>query len=698
MTRDITDSRTTGRSFGQRVGGPPPPPKSPARPPKTPARRRGKRLNAIIAFVAVVLLTAAGGAAVWLFHDMPAIPDQKHLWALAREPGITFEDVNGNVLATRGARNGHKVSLTDLPAYVPRAFLAAEDRRFYQHGPLEIRSILRAVFRNARSDGPDQGASTLTQQIAKTLFLSPERTLKRKLQEAFIAWRLEGRMTKDQILELYMNRVFFGERSFGLEAASQQYFGHPARTLSIGEAALLASLPKAPSKLSPARNMPQALERSHMVLGAMREEAWISPAQEAAALATPPALSPPPSGDRDFGYVLDLAASEATAIAGENAPDLVVRLTIDPDLQIKAQAIVTDAIAHEGRGVNASQAALIAMTPDGAIRAVVGGVDHDDSPFNRATQARRQPGSSFKPLVYAAALERGVSPQDVMVDKPVRIGNWQPANYEGGHVGAVTVQRALAESINTVAVQLAQRVGSPRLGEIAHRFGLTTIPAAPNLSVALGTYEVSLRELTNAYQVFQNAGERRASYLVTRITSSSGDLIFEHTVTAGAPVYDPRLAGQMVRMMEGVVQGGTGGRADFGRPAAGKTGTTQDWRDAWFVGFTPDWAAGVWVGNDDGALMAHVVGGSLPATIWRRFMVEAHKTLPPRDFDFLPELGAPPPPAGEEVANAETLAAETPPPDEAKPTPSPVQAVAAPADQRSSFYGSLADDFERETR
>ncbi len=691
MTNDIPPSAAPVRSFGTRVGGPPPPPKVKTRPPGKPARRRGKRLNAIIAGVAVALIAGLGAIAFWLFHDMPSIPDQKHLWAMAREPGITFEDVNGAVIATRGARNGHKVTIGELPAYAPRAFLAAEDRRFYQHGPVEVRSILRALFRNARTDAPDQGGSTLTQQIAKTLFLSPERAVKRKLQEAFIAWRLESRMTKDEVLELYLNRIFFGERSYGLDAASVQYFGHSATTLSVGEAALLASLPKAPSRLSPTRNMPQALERSSLVLSIMRQEGWISSAQEQAAISAPPVLVPPRTGDQNFGYVLDLAASEATAIAGENAPDLIVRLTIDPDLQTKAQSIVAETIAREGRGVNASQAALIAMTPDGAIRAIVGGVDHDESPFNRATQARRQPGSSFKPIVYAAALERGVSPQDVLIDKPIRIGGWRPANYGGGYSGAVTVQRALAESINTIAVQLAQRAGSERLGEISRRFGLTTIPAAPNLSVSLGAYEVSLREITNAFQVFQDCGERRPSFLITSITSSSGELVWQHTVTAGAPAYDPRLAGQMVRMMEGVIQNGTGRHADLGRPAAGKTGTSQDWRDAWFVGFTPDWAAGVWVGNDDNSQMARVTGGSLPAEIWRRFMIEAHKGVPPHDFDFLPVETAPAP--ADETPDPEDVAGEVEavPATDAKPAPSK-------PDDRSSFYGSLADDFERESR
>ena len=642
----------------------------------------------MIALIVVAVIGAAGGGAFWLFNDMPTLPKAGQLWSVAREPGITFEDVNGQVLATRGARNGHRVSIKDLPDYVPRAFLAAEDRRFFRHGPVELRSILRAALRNARKDGPDQGGSTLTQQIAKTLFLTPRQTLKRKLQEAWIAWRLEGRLSKEEVLELYLNRIYFGERSYGLDAASVQYFGHSAQTLTVAEAALLASLPKAPSRLSPTRNMPDAVARSHLVLATMREERWISPKQEATALAEPPQLAPPPSGDRDFGYVLDLAAAEATAIAGQNAPDLVVRLTIDPDLQLKAQTIVAAAIARQGPAVNASQAALIAMTPDGAIRAVVGGVDHDESPFNRAIQARRQPGSSFKPLVYAAALEQGVRPEDLYTDRPVRIGGWRPENYGGGYSGRMRVDQALAQSINTIAVQLGQLVGRERLGQISRRFGLTSIPAAADLTISLGTYEVTLRELTNAFQVFQNGGERRASFLISSISTSSGDTIFQHTATAGAPAYDQRLAGQMVRMMEGVVYGGTGRRADFGRPAAGKTGTTQDWRDAWFIGFTPDWIAGVWVGNDDNASMGRVTGGTIPAEIWRRFMIEAHRDIPVHDFDFIVEEAARPAeeaPLDEEVMTPEEAEVSTPP---AGPTP----------EGKAEFYGNLADDFEREAR
>jgi penicillin-binding protein 1A len=581
------------------------------------------------------------------------------------------------VIATRGARNGYRIGLDDLPEFAPRAFLAAEDRRFYQHGAVEFRSIARAAWINLRAGEADQGGSTLTQQIAKTIFLSPERTVKRKLQEAIIAWRLEQRLTKNEVLELYLNRIYFGDRAYGLNAASEQYFGHSAETLSLAEAALLAALPKAPSRLAPDRNMGEALARSHQVLAIMREEGWITAAEEALARAAAPVLSQPPAGDREFGYVLDLAAAEATAIAGENAPDLVVRMTIDPELQLTAQRIVAEAIAGQGARLNAGQGALIAMTPDGAIRAVVGGTDHDLSAFNRATQARRQPGSAFKPLVFAAALELGVTPYDVRMDRPVRYGAWRPANYGGGYSGAMTVEQALARSVNTVAASLAIEVGRARLGEISRRFGLTTLPPSPEISVALGSYEVSLRELTGAYQVFQNAGARRDSYLISAISTSSGEVLYRRAPSAGEPAYSDLNAAQMVGMMKQVIASGTGRRADIGRPAAGKTGTSQDWRDAWFIGFTPDWAAGVWVGNDDNAPMAQVTGGDLPAQIWADFMIAAHYGLPPRDFDFLaraaPALHSP---------EGENLARIQPDPAQADPD--------APAD----FYGELAGDFE----
>jgi penicillin-binding protein 1A len=628
---------------------------------------RGVRM-AIVAAVTGVLLVVLAGA--WLKLDwlagLPAVPATDALWSFNRAPGVTFLDRNGVKIAVRGPRNGRRVRLSELPAYVPRAFLAAEDRRFYRHGPVDWYGAARAAFADARAGAIVQGGSTLTQQLAKTLFLRPDQTLRRKAQEAALAVKLSRRMSKDQILELYLNRVFFGSSAYGVEAAAETYFGKPASALTLPEAALLAALPKAPSSLSPTTNMPAALARSHLVLRQMADEGWISRADEQRALRSPPALALGPPEDDDFGYVLDWAQTQAAQLAKGQAPDLVVTLSVDHDLQISASQIVQRVMETQGRAAGAGEAALVALGPDGAIRALVGGVDHRFNRYNRAVQASRQPGSAFKPFVYAAALEAGIKPTDIRKDEPVRFGPWSPENYGGGYSGPVTVEDALVKSINTVAVRLTRETGPDKVATLASRFGVSGLPSRPDLSLALGAYETTLLDLTGAYQVFQQDGRREAPYLISMITNSAGQPLYVRAPLPSDQVYDPARAAQMVRMMKEVVRRGTGTHAAFGRPAAGKTGTTQSWRDAWFVGFTPDWVCGVWVGNDDNRPMNRVAGGDLPAEVWRRFMLAAHQNLPVRDFAF---LGAPQP-------------------QEVRAAP-----AATPAGNRAAFYRGLSEDF-----
>jgi penicillin-binding protein 1A len=349
----------------------------------------------------------------------------------------------------RGAHHGRRVTLKALPAYVPRAFLAAEDRRFYQHGPVDLVGIARAARANVSAGSIIQGGSTLTQQIAKTLFLTPDQTFKRKAQEALLAWRLERMLSKDEVLELYLNRVFFGANAYGVDAAAQTYFGKSASQLSLAEAALLAALPKAPSRLSPSRDLPGAIARSRLVLDRMVQEKWITAQDRAQALAHPPVLVPEAQDEGDYGYVLDLASLQAQALAGQSAPDLILRLSIDPALQTSAADIVRRVMEAQGRQAGAEQAALVLLGPDGGIRALVGGVDHRYSPFDRASQARRQPGSSFKPFVYAAALEAGLKPTDVRIDAPLRLGAelWRRlrrAGHAAGRAGPLDQHRGRA--------------------------------------------------------------------------------------------------------------------------------------------------------------------------------------------------------------------------------------------------------------
>jgi penicillin-binding protein 1A len=563
------------------------------------------------------------------------------------------------VIASRGPRYGQRITLAAVPNYLPLAFMAAEDKRFYKHGAIDPYGIARAAWVNHRAGRTVQGASTLSQQLAKGLFLTPDRTVRRKLQEMLMAQRLEQVLTKDEVLELYLNRVFFGANTFGVDGASRTYFDKPASQLTLAESALLASLPKAPSRLALTRDMNGALARSRLVLANMRQEGWITAEQERQALADTPRLSPLATQDEgDFGWVLDYATAEAVRIAGQNAPDLVVRLTIDPRLQHAGAQTVRQAIQLGGANAGARQAALLSLSADGAVRAMVGGTDYVESPFNRAVQARRQPGSTFKPFVYAAALEKGVLPSDIRVDGPVQFGDWKPENYAGGYRGPMTVQDALVNSINTIAVKLAQEAGGPAIGDLARRFGITSLPPNPDLSVALGAYEVNLLQLTSGFQVFQQGGNRIEPYVIESIATQDGTPIFTHAVAAPASVYDITKASMMVRMMKKVVEVGTARRAAFGWPAAGKTGTSQNWRDAWFVGFTPDYVTGVWVGNDDDKPMNKVVGGDIPASIWRRFMLTAHEGLAVKDFDWL--LPDPAPSSSPDPRNGfyETLSSE----------------------------------------
>jgi penicillin-binding protein 1A len=641
----------------------------PPKPPPPPRRRRiGGWITTTLAVVLMALALSTLFGAIWFqktyLAELPPIPDRETLYATNRAPAIKFYDRTGQLIAARGPRYGDDVKLATLPAYVPQAMLAAEDRRYYRHGAVDLWAIGRAVVANRRAGRVVEGGSTLTQQLAKTLFLTPDQTLRRKIQEAFLAERMQRLLSKDEILELYLNRIYYGANTFGLDGAARTYFGKPASQLTLPEAALLAALPKAPTRLALHHGMEAALARSHLVLERMQAEGWITPDQKLAAQAVTPKLAPTAQpNDGDFGWALDYATSEAIRMAGPNSPDLMVRLTIDPRLQRSGAAILRGAVAR-GRGANISEGALVSLGADGAVRAMVGGTDYAGSVFNRAVQARRQPGSSFKPFIYAAALEKGVRPTDIRQDAPIRIGGWAPENYGGGYRGPVMVQTALARSINTVAVRLAQEAGGPAIGALARRFGFTTIPASPNLSVALGAYEVSVLEMTSAFQVFQLGGSRVQPYIIEEIRSVGGERVLLHLQSAPAPAYDPARAGMMLRMLQGVILNGTGTRANFGWPAAGKTGTSQNWRDAWFVGFTPEFATGVWVGNDDGRSMRKVTGGEVPAAIWKAFMIVAHKGIAPRDFDWLLPL-----PQGEPSY--------------------------APPDRRGGFYQDLSAEFSR---
>ena len=612
-------------------------------PPERTKRKLGGVWRWLLIGLAVLVVLGVSAALVIANHvnqtylqDLPDVPSRQALYATSRAPAIKFYDKNGAFIASRGPQYGEDISLARLPDYVPKAFLAAEDRRFYQHGAIDIWAIARAARANHEAGRVVEGGSTITQQLAKGLFLTPEQNMRRKIQEAAMAYKLEQVLTKDEVLELYLDRIYFGANTFGLDGAARTYFGKPASQLNLPEAALLAALPKAPSRMALHRNMEGALKRQRLVLERMLGEGWITAQEMNEAIANRPKLAGTAlSSDRDNGYALDYATGEVLKMAGPNSPDLVVRLTIDSKLQASGAETLRRIVQGQGKASGASQGAMIAIDSQGAIRTMVGGVDYDESVFNRAVQARRQPGSSFKPFVYAAALEKGLLPTDVRVDGPVKIGDWEPKNYGGRYHGAVTLESALVQSLNTVAVKLGEEVGAPAIYNLASRFGITTLPPNPNLSVSLGAYEVPLIEMTAAYQVFQQAGNRITPFIVSEIATLDGQVIYTHQTTSPVPAYDIHWASMMVKMMQKVVTSGTGARANFDRPAAGKTGTSQNWRDAWFIGFTPDYVAGVWVGNDDDKPMNQVTGGEIAAAIWRDFMVTAHAGLPAREFDWL---------------------------------------------------------------
>lgn len=547
---------------------------------------------------------------------------------------MTILDTDGRTLAVRGPHYAQAVTLDELPGYVPQAFMAIEDHRFFEHDGVDLQGVFRALLVNLRAGGVEQGGSTLTMQLIKNLVLSPEQTIRRKVQEMRLALALERRLTKEEILELYLNRVYLGEQAYGIEAASQRYFNKPASELTLQEAALLAALPKAPSRLAPTVNLDAAQARAENVLQAMLNQGHIDSLTYLAGAATPAepiAGSELAADPAVFGHIYDLAISRAETLLGPDAtaPDLVVVTTIDSELQRAAHAALVEGLEGASGSVEGSEGALVAIDMNGAVRAMVGGRSYVESQFNRAVQARRQPGSAFKPIVFTAALERGYEPFTAVQDQPVDIEGWNPENFGGNFRGRVTLEDALKRSVNTVAAQVGQDIGAQAIVETAQRFGLPGLAAHP--SIALGTEEVTLENLTGAYLVFANDGQRRAPYLVEEIRTSRGSVLYAYEAPRPETVIGQDHARTMSTMLQGVVRDGTGRRAQLGGWAvAGKTGTSQNSRDAWFVGYTAQLAAGVWVGKDDDSSMGDMTGGGVPAGIWRDFMSAAHEGQGPR--------------------------------------------------------------------
>jgi penicillin-binding protein 1A len=620
---------------------------------RRPRRRdRGKRIfGRALRSGILALLWAAIVCAGALGYFALTLPDTGEMTRAERRPSVTILAADGSLLSTFGDLFAQPLSLKEMSPYIPKAVVATEDRRFYSHFGIDLLGLLRASAADLSAGHVVQGGSTITQQLAKNLFLTAERSLSRKVRETLLALWLEHRFTKDQILEIYLNRVYLGAGTYGVDAAAHRYFGKSARRTTLYESAAIAGLLKAPTRLNPTRDRDKAAARTAQVLASMVEARVVREDEAATALKEGSSFAVAP-GRPGARYFADWIAEQLADFAGSGSRDVSVTTTLDMALQSEAEAAIAETLARDGPRAAVGQGALVALSPDGAVRAMVGGRDYNESQFNRATQAQRQPGSAFKPFIYLAGLEAGLRPSDQFVDAPVRLGNWQPRDYTGHYQGEMSLAEGLAQSVNTIAVQVAQRAGMRNVVAVAHRLGISS-ELAPEMSLALGTNEVNLLELVSAYAPFANGGAGVWPYGIAEIRDADGKVVFRRTGSGAGRVMTPEFAGMMNEMLSGVIAHGTGRTAVLPRPVAGKTGTTQDYRDAWFIGYTADLVAGVWLGNDDNASTNKITGGSLPAQTWRRFMLAATRATPVRPLPSTPRVvaEAPPPSPGSFLDN-----------------------------------------------
>ncbi|MBI1238098.1 MAG: PBP1A family penicillin-binding protein [Alphaproteobacteria bacterium] len=585
----------------------------------------GPILNGAGIAVAVSVVTFVFGIGMMA----AGLPSSDEYLSVKGTPSVSIVDATGRLIARRGVGQGEWVPLSALPPAMPKAVIAIEDRRFYDHWGVDPIAVARALAVNLGAGRVVQGGSTITQQLAKNLFLESDRTFWRKGQEMLLAIYLEMRFSKDEILAMYLNRAYFGAGAFGIDAAARRYFAKPASDLTLSEAAILAGLLKAPSRFAPTRDFEAAEARGKVVLAAMQEVGAISAEEEARALATRPKLARALGSDEAM-YFVDWVMDEIPDHIGGLNQDIRVETTLNLDLQRAAERAVAAMIDKHAFTKNVSEAGLIALENDGAVVAMVGGRSYTISQFNHATQARRQPGSAFKPFVYLTAIENGRTPRSIVLDSPLVVSGWNPSNFDDEYEGEVTFTRALSASLNTAAVRVLMDQGPRQVAAMARRLGIAS-DLRTNATLALGTSEVTLSELTSAYLPFANGGHVAAPHAIKRILTSSGRILYEHPAGEGSLVISPRSAAAMNEMLFETTRTGTARGARLpDRDVAGKTGTSQNFRDAWFVGYTNGIATGVWVGNDDNAAMKNVTGGSLPVEAWRDFMETASRTYEPR--------------------------------------------------------------------
>lgn len=599
--------------------------------PSVPAKvKSGVKVTTIAGALTAYLCGMAGfGAFALAAKDLP---DPKRIWENQRPVSVQVVDRQGRDILVRGATVAPRVKIDQLPFHIPLVMLAVEDRRYFSHIGVDPEALSRAIFANIKAGAYVQGGSTLTQQLSKNVFLSPDKTLRRKAQEMMMALWLERSFTKEEILELYLSKVYFGSGAWGLEAASKRYFDKPASKLNLPETAMLAGLLKAPSAYNPVNNPDKAAARTKVVLDVLKEQHIIDSEMYDKALRYPIRIHRPQS-DNSAQYFVDWIWPEIERIlGGPPGQDIVVQTTLDLNAQIYAQRAVSD---HLDKDRRADQAALVSLDGTGAVIAMIGGASYSESQFNRAVKAERQPGSAFKPFVYLTAMEAGLTPWDIRVDAPItlksRVDSWSPRNFKKTFYGEVSLEDAFAKSINTVAVSLAEEVGRDKVVATAERFGLG--PLKPLRSVSLGAQTTTPLLLTRAYLPFANWGKRAEPYGILSISTAEGTPLYDASPTELTPVMDLMHLSQMNRLMLHTVESGTGGRARIpGRDIAGKTGTTNDFRDAWFVGYHPDLVTGVWVGNDKNASMKRVTGGKIPAEIFHDYMAGTLQYWPKTDL------------------------------------------------------------------
>ncbi len=590
-----------------------------------------------LASIGFTLLIIALCIFAWFASDLP---DIEKMESYTKPPGIRVYDNDDNLIGSFGHVVGKYVPYEQIPKHLIDALLATEDRRFFEHSGVDPFGIIRAMYHNVIAGGVVQGGSTITQQLAKNTFLTPERTYKRKIQEVMLSIWVENHFSKEKILELYLNRVYFGAGNYGIDASAFHYFDKSATEVTLQEAALLVGLLKAPSRYTPTRDKKLSLKRTKQVILNMKDAGMLNDKAASEAISEfDIKISLKDEYDTGSQYFSNWIVDQIPEYVGTVDGDLEVYTSLDPKMQAAGEKLLKEAIAKDGASGKVSQASLLSMSPDGAIQAMIGGVNYSKSQYNRITQSKRQPGSAFKLFVYLNALEKGLTPNSWVVDGPVTFGDWSPKNYTLKYLGDIKLREAFMKSVNTVAVKLQNQFGTNSVINLAKRLGIKE-KLSPNLSLALGTSEITMLELVGAYAHLANEGRKVTPYGIRKILNTRGNkVIYEHDNKAdNEQIIRTNIVHMMNDMLSDVIAYGTGRGANIGRPAAGKTGTTQNSRDAYFIGFTPQYVTGIWLGNDNNSPTNKITGGALPARIWKSFMEQALQGKPileiPRNFVY----------------------------------------------------------------